>query len=312
MGKGKDVSEKILEDHNEVFADIVNNFLFGGREVVKAEELENAVTVSQLKMADGLHEQERDTAKYWRRGTIIIAAIGFENQSFADLTMPLRSFSYDGSLYKNQVNRYNSERKQNLPLSPFYPAVTLVLYFGKTRWNGPRTLRECFPDMPPELEPFIPHYEIKVVEVAFLTPEEVSKLKSDFRFIADYLVQTRTSGNYVPSDGKIAHVDETLKLLGAITGDNSFQKTMNEFTANGKESMTMCDVVRSIRKEGWVEGREEGRAEGRMEGLEQGIRALVEAVRDFTQDKDAAIQRLIRVFSLSPDYAAEKVAQYWT
>ena len=70
MAKGKDVSEKILEDYNDVFADIVNNLLFGGREVVKEDELENAVTVSQLKMADGLHEQERDTAKYWKRGTI--------------------------------------------------------------------------------------------------------------------------------------------------------------------------------------------------------------------------------------------------
>ena len=56
----------------------------------------------------------------------------------------------------------------------------------------------------------------------------------------------------------------------------------------------------------------QGRAEGRAEGREQGIQALVEAVRDFTQDRDAAIQRLIRVFSLSPDSAAEKVAQYWT
>ena len=308
MGKGKDVSEKVLEDYNEVFADIVNNLLFSGREVVKAEELENAVTVSQLKMADGLHEQERDTAKYWKRGAITIAAIGFENQSFSDQTMPLRSFSYDGTSYKSQVNRYNSEQKQKRSLSPFYPAVTIVLHFGQKRWTGPRTLRECFQDVPPELEAFIPNYAIHVVDVAFLTPEEVGRLKSDFRFVADYLVQTRTSGDYVPSDGRIVHVDETLKLLGAITGDSSFQETMNMFEENGKENMTMCDVVQKFRNE----GREQGRVEGRAEEREQGIRVLVETVRDFTQDKDAAIQRLIRAFSLSPASAAEKVAQYWT
>ena len=62
----------------------------------------------------------------------------------------------------------------------------------------------------------------------------------------------------------------------------------------------MCDVVQNFKNE------------GREEGREQGIRALVETVRDFTQDRDAAIQRLIRAFSLSPDTAAEKVAQYWT
>ena len=74
MPKEKDIAEKILEDHNDVFADIVNSFLFDGQEVVKEDELENAATVSQFKMADGLHEQERDTVKYWRHGTIIIAA----------------------------------------------------------------------------------------------------------------------------------------------------------------------------------------------------------------------------------------------
>ena len=36
----KDISEKILEDHADVFADIVNGFCFQGREVVKPDELE--------------------------------------------------------------------------------------------------------------------------------------------------------------------------------------------------------------------------------------------------------------------------------
>ena len=74
MSNEKDVSEKLLEDYNDVFADIINNALFDGREVVKPEELENAVTISQLKLLDGVHEQERDTAKYWKQGTVIIAA----------------------------------------------------------------------------------------------------------------------------------------------------------------------------------------------------------------------------------------------
>ena len=131
MATEKDVSEKILEDHNDVFADIINNLLFDGREVVKEDELENAATVSQLKMEDGLHEQERDTAKYWRRGTFIIAALGIENQSRDDSSMPLRLFSYDGAFYNRQVNRRRSERQEKRPVSPFYPAITVVLYFGK-------------------------------------------------------------------------------------------------------------------------------------------------------------------------------------
>ena len=261
MSKSKDVSEKILEDYNDVFADIVNNLVFDGLEVIQPDELENAATVSQFKLDDGLHEQERDTAKHWKRGTIIMAAWGLENQSASDPEMPLRVASYDGAVYKDQVNRRHSARKQGQEPNPFYPSITVVLYFGTTRWSGPRDLKSCFSDMPKELESLVPDYPIHIVEVAFLSPEQLGRLKSDFRYIADYLVQTRTSGTYVSTGGQIVHVDETLKLLGAITGDSRFQEAMNDAALAGKERVTMSSVIDSY----IARGRAEGRAEARKE-----------------------------------------------
>ena len=35
----KDLTEKILEDYNDVFADIVNGLIFEGKSVVKEEDL---------------------------------------------------------------------------------------------------------------------------------------------------------------------------------------------------------------------------------------------------------------------------------
>lgn len=259
MSKSKDVSEKILEDYNDVFADIVNNLVFDGLEIVRADELENAVTVSQIKLDDGIHEQERDTAKHWRRGTIIMAAWGLENQSVSDSEMPLRVVSYDGAVYKNQVNHRHSARRQGQEPNPFYPSITIVLYFGTTRWSGPKDLKSCFSDMPEELERLVPDYPIHIIEVAFLSPEQLGKLKSDFRYVADYLVQTRTSGEYVSIGGEIVHVDETLKLLGAITGDRRFQEAMSDVTLAGKEQITMSDVIDSYIARGREEGREETR-----------------------------------------------------
>ena len=261
MPHEKDISEKLLEDHNDVFADILNSTLFDGREVVKPEELENAATVSQLKLLDGLHEQERDTAKFWKQGAVIIAAFGSENQTAADSVMPLRVFSYDGAIYKGEVNRYNGEQRQKLPFSPLYPAITLVLYFGKTHWQGPKSLRECFPNLHEELKPFVPDYPIHVVEVAFLDPKQIANMKSDFRFVADYLAQTRDGGNYIPPDDRIVHVDETLKLMGAITGDNRFQKAVDAITADEREGISMYSVIDSYIDLGRKEGREELRKE---------------------------------------------------
>ena len=284
MPRSKDISEKILEDYNDVFADIVNGLLFNGQEVVREEELESAATISQLKLEDGLHEQERDTAKRWKRGSIIMAAWGLENQSVSDSAMPLRAFSYDGAVYKEQVNRYRNAKNQER--GHFYPSITIVLYFGSARWSGPRTLRDCFGDMPEELEPFVPDYPIHVVEIAFLTPEQVGRLKSDFRYVADYLTQTRTTGKYVPADGEIVHVDETLKLLGAITGDDRFHESVNSLTLTGKERVTMSDVIDSY----IAQGREEARKEYR-EVLAEKDNALAEKDRALAE-KDRAMKKM--------------------
>ena len=55
----KDMTEKTLESYNDVFADIINVLFFGGKEVVKEEELEQAVMRSIYKTDGKLREQER-------------------------------------------------------------------------------------------------------------------------------------------------------------------------------------------------------------------------------------------------------------
>ena len=253
MAKEKDIMEKLLEDYSDVFVDIVNQLVFDGKELIQEDELENAVTVSQIKFQERIHEQERDVAKYWKRENVTIALVGLENQTDSDNLMPLRGFSYDGAVYKMQVNNYDQEKRKKLPHAPRFPCITVVLYFGLDHWSGPRTLRECFPDLPAELLPFVPDYRIHVIEVAYLSPEQLGRLKSDFRFIADYLVQFRQTRKYVPADAEIRHRDETLKLFGAVTGDRSFENALkNLMEQEGKENITMCDVVKDI----WNDARE--------------------------------------------------------
>ena len=68
MGQ-KDITEKVLEDYNDVFADIINGLLFDGVQEIKPEALENTTVHAQYKAEDGkVHELERDIAKYWYTG----------------------------------------------------------------------------------------------------------------------------------------------------------------------------------------------------------------------------------------------------
>ena len=59
------------------------------------------------------------------------------------------------------------------------------------------------------------------------------------------------------------------------------------------------------------DARQEGRQEGQQEGLEKGIRAMVLTLKEFSADKAAIAQRLVKQFELLPQIAEEKVAQYW-
>ena len=52
----KYIAEKILEDYPDVFADIVNGFLFNGNVVVKPEELEDMQLRSAYRAEMKLHD----------------------------------------------------------------------------------------------------------------------------------------------------------------------------------------------------------------------------------------------------------------
>ena len=79
------------------------------------------------------------------------------------------------------------------------------------------------------------------------------------------------------------------------------------------------NLRKEARQEGWQEGRQEGRQQGRQEGrqegrqqgIEEGIRAMVLTLKEFTADRAAIAQRLVKQFELLPQTAEEKVAQYW-
>lgn len=116
MGE-KDITEKILEDHNDVFADIINGLIFAGEQRILPESLENTAVHSQYKADDEkVHELERDVAKYWKDQDVQLAICGIENQSSVEKYMPFRIIGYDGTAYRSQLQ---DKRKEILLYSWF-------------------------------------------------------------------------------------------------------------------------------------------------------------------------------------------------
>ena len=240
MGE-KDIAEKNLEAFNDVFADIVNVLLFKGNKLMKEKDLESAVKDSMFKADGKIHQQERDVSKFWKNGEIRISILGFENQTNPDKDMPLRVISYDGASYKQQL--LDKKAKQR------YPVATIVLYFGtKEKWSTPKNLFGCF-NVPEELKPFVNDYKINVFNIAWLSDKTIDMFQSDFKIVAKYFQTVRLKRDYKGSNEEIRHVDALLKMLSALTGDNSFEEVYNVGNLK-KGGVTMCEVVEKIKAEG--------------------------------------------------------------
>ena len=255
----KDITQKMLERHNDVFSDIVNVLLFGGKKVVEEESLFDATTDSILKIEGRVRFQDRDVAKYWKDSQINIALFGIENQTNPDKFMPLRVISYDGTEYGKQSRTENIDKKK-------YPVISLVLYLGfEQKWLYPKNLLGII-DVDEKLKPYVNDYKINLFEIAYLDREIIDSFKSDFWILADYLYQMRVNKNYVADKKSIAHVEELLMLMSAMTGDKRFEEIIDE--ANTKEVVNMCEVLDIVEARGIEKGIEKGREKGREEGAD--------------------------------------------
>ncbi len=115
------------------------------------------------------------------------------------------------------------------------------------------------------LKPFVSDYKINVVEVAFLD-DKLDNFHSDFRIIAEYFVNKRRNIEYTPSAQEIQHVDEFLKLLQALTGDDRYFDVLNLLQKEAKkEGVNMCEILDKVENRGIAIGEIRGEKRGREE-----------------------------------------------
>ncbi len=305
----KDLLEKTLEEHNDVFADIVNALGFGGRMLVEPESLKPGPTASIYEDLGGQkREQHRDVVKYCTRSGVVLALFGLENQSGEDYDMVFRMMSYDGAAYKQQ----KGGRKK-------YPVISFVLYYGLEHWKAPQSLREAivWPDEKTadasgwqRIIGLVPDYRINLVEVAFLPQAVRERFTSDFRIVAEYFhaKRTGTEAEFVAGpEGhrNIRHVKEMLDFFREFTGDERYLEMSREMERRSEkgESVMSCSML------DYAENK--GIKKGIKKGIREGTRALIESCRELGQSYDSTLQRIMDKFSLSRSEAEARMRDYW-
>lgn len=299
MGE-KDIAEKVLEDYNDVFADIVNVLLFQGEQIVKPEQLEDKTLRSSYKVDGKLREIVRDVGKNWNQDTIRIACLGIENQTDSDADMPLRVISYDGAEYRAQLIRdissqdggdddiISTKKRRDVKR---YPVVTLVLYFGYEKpWSSSKSLLDRL-TVSDALKPYVQDYRINVFEIAYLTPEQVKLFQSDFRIVADYFVQKRLNHEYKPSPQKMKHVHAVLQMMSIMTGDHRFKDAYND--AIQKEELNMCEVLDRVEKKGYDAGRIAGKIAGKIDVFYHELGMSVSEIAEKLSITESEVQKIL-------------------
>ena len=289
----KDIVEKTLESYEDVFADIINVLIFNGEQRVTPESLKDTGVHSQYKAGNEIHEMERDIAKLWQPANVKFALFGAENQTKSEKVMPLRLMGYDGNSYRAQLLGDGKE---------YYPVITIVLYFGRTHWNQPKSLGKVV-SVSKELEPYFNDYRIHVFEISWLTDEQVNMFKSDFKVVADYFTQVRKNNTYSPIPQTLKHVDEVLKLLSVFGDDRRFTDTVNT-KKDGKEVSNMCEWLDIVEKKNLEQGIEQG--------IEQGVEAFILDKLEDNYSEDEIIARLQKRFKLTEEKAKAYFEKYGT
>ena len=284
MGKKDDYQYDYLDDHVR-FADQVNGALFGGRQVVKPEELEpaDAMTVYLGREAGARknYKDITDKARTWRGRLIHIITI--QNQTYVDYRMVLRSMLAESIGYHKQwkmkkaaheragdfdkgsdafMSKMNKDEK-------FTPIITLVVYCGTERgWDGARCLYDLL-DIDDEMKEFVTNYKLNLYDchehdsfeeyhTGLRQFFEVIRYNKDKEQLKRIMEESKEAYSNLDSD--------TRELLDVMV--NVKVSKEHSTMESGKERYNMIKAFEDYKLEGKIEGK---------------IEAILELLEEFGQ-----------------------------
>lgn len=244
MGQ-KDLTEKSLEVYPDVFADTVNALLYGGEQVVLAENLQAAPTETLYQGKSGeLRNQFHDVSKYEMQDGKIKVQYTLENETMVKRKTILRKAGYEGAVYREQYDR-----------KEVFPFIGIVLFWGKSKWNAPRSLQQLLGKdvMQEKYQKYMDGIHLHVYEMAHLPKNIRAYFHSDMRIIVDYLAEGR---DYIPSRQKILHLDALLMMLRELTGDVRYEEIIPEMKEEQRKAggVSMCELLDKYENRGIERG----------------------------------------------------------
>ena len=321
MGKKDEYQYDYLDDY-ERFADQVNGALFGGRQVVKPDELEpaDAQTVYLGKEA-GKRENFgtiADKTRTWQGRRIHIIAL--QNQSYADYRMVLRNMLSESIGYHRQWKMKQAAHRKAKDLKTgtdaflsgmtkeekFTPIITLVVYCGTEHgWGGAKCLHDLL-DIDDEMKEFISNYKLNLYDCHEhdTFDEYHTGLRQLFETIRYSKDKEQLKRVIEKNKDTYSSIDsETRELLDVMANVRIPEEY--KIMEQGKERYNMCKAIEDMRLESKMEGIQEQLIQLVCKKLQKN--KPVEVIAEELEEDRSEIEKIIAAQKRVGNYDAEQI-----
>lgn len=339
MGK-KDGKLKSFLSDRKLYADLWNGSVFGGRQFVHAEELEE-INPILLNMNEGQSlEKIRDLVMRESRKGFKFVVWALENQEKIDYRMPARIMLSEALEYDKQMQKISAQNKALKKMireegnckkelyeddgeflynfrkeDKIYPVVTLVLYWGKKKWDGPKTLHEMLDfgvadseeeeRFIGELKKLVPEMPLHFLDVSNI--EHTEHFKTELGPLFE-LYKRRNDKEafvqYLTADEVTDRMDEkSWQVLIDLTESKQLKKLIDRRKEYGKEESEGEDIM--------CKALEDYYNDAKTEGIKEGIKGTIRTCKKLGIDIIKVKIELLNEYKIEEETAEEYLKQYW-
>ncbi len=152
--------------------------------------------------------------------------LGLEEQSDICQFMSVRIMLYDAMAYTAQTEgnlKKEYPEIAEIPSSLLIPVISLVVYFGHTKWTAARSLYEMMPDLPDELKAVIPDFWINLIEPLNMDESDYERMKTNWSAVFEAFKLYVDNGpkkyyDYLRHHPRMANVEKAdIRILESMT-----------------------------------------------------------------------------------------------
>ena len=285
-----DIKTKAMMRKNENFADMFNMYVFEGEKRIDPQMLREVDTtlLSGISLKGKAEQRIRDVMKHAavkKTDHAIYLILGVENGTLIHYSMPVYIMHYDAMTYIRQIDEMRDEVRKGHPTSSEFisgmfkgkkiiPVITLFIYWGKEKWDGPLRLHDMFDEeVVKAFGEYIPDYQVHVVCVNEMTEEEIEQMNNDLRTMLEVIhSKSRKEVERILELERGKNLsDEAISLISEMTG--------REIRREEENRNMILDVIENEAKKAAIETKEKTMKEDVVKCY-QGLKNMTPTYRD--------------------------------